>query len=436
MKISSVLGRQIFDSRGHPTIEADVLLSDGSVGRAAVPSGASTGINEAVELRDNDKSRHLGKGVYNAVENINTTIKSKIAGMDSTDQKKIDQTLIDLDGTENKSHLGANAILAVSLAVAKAAARSKKKHLFDYFNTLMHTESKMMLPVPMINIINGGKHAHGSTDIQEFMIMPIGATTFRDALRMSSEVFHNLHAVLLKKEYGTTVGDEGGYAPHVRNGNKEALDLILESIEKAGYKPGRDIALALDVAASELYLPAGRQGEDGVYHLKREGKKFNSTEMIDWLADLSNNYPILSIEDGLDQEDWDGWKNLTQKLGRKIQLVGDDLLVTNTKFLKRAIDEGSANAILIKLNQIGTLTETINAIEMARGAGWASIISHRSGETEDTTIADLVVGAGTGQIKTGSMSRTDRIAKYNELLRIEELLGEKAEYAKWITNNQ
>lgn len=429
MKIVNVYGRQIFDSRGHPTIEADVLLTDGSIGRAAVPSGASTGINEAVELRDDDNTRHLGKGVSKAVENINTIIKNGILGMDSMDQSQIDKALIDLDGTENKGKLGANAILAVSLAVAKATTRSNKKPLFEYFNSLMPTPTKMVLPVPMINIINGGKHAHGSTDIQEFMIMPIGASSFTHALRMSSEVFHSLHAVLREKGYGTTVGDEGGYAPHVKNGNKEALDLIIEAIDQAGYVAGKDIALALDVAASELF-------ESGSYHLKREDKKLSTTEMIDWLSDLSHNYPIVSIEDGLDQEDWNGWKMLTEKIGKNVQLVGDDLFVTNTKFLNRGIDEDSANAILIKLNQIGTLTETINAIEMANQAGWASIISHRSGETEDTTISDLSVGAGTGQIKTGSMSRTDRIAKYNELLRIEEQLGEKAEYSKWKTKTQ
>lgn len=421
MKIANIFGRQIFDSRGHPTIEADVVLSNGIIGRAAVPSGASTGINEAVELRDNNKKRHHGNGVLGAVDNINLTIKNKLIGMDSSNQEKIDQVLIKLDGTPNKAKLGANSILAVSLAVAKAEAKNKKLPLFEYINLCMNKRTKMSLPIPMVNIINGGKHAHGSTDIQEFMIMPIGAKNFTECLRMSSEIFHHLHSVLKEKGYGTTVGDEGGYAPRVKNGNKEALDLIVEAIKKSGYILGKDVALALDIAASELY-------EDGFYHLKTENKSLTSSEMVKWICDLVKKYPIISIEDGLDQEDWDGWIKLNKKLGKNIQIVGDDLLVTNTKFIKKGIEQKAANAILIKLNQIGTLTETVQAIEMANAAGWNSIISHRSGETEDTTIAHLAVGAGTGQIKTGSMSRTDRIAKYNELLRIEEMLGKNVHF--------
>lgn len=421
MKIANIFGRQIFDSRGHPTIESDVILNNGIIGRAAVPSGASTGINEAVELRDNNKERHHGNGVLGAVNNINLTINNKLIGMDSSDQEKIDQTLIDLDGTPNKAKLGANAILAVSLATAKAEAKNKKLPLFKYINSLMKRPTKMTLPIPMVNIINGGKHAHGSTDIQEFMIVPLGAKNFNEALRMSSEIFHHLHNVLKEKGYPTTVGDEGGFAPRVKNGNKEALDLIVEAIKKSGYILGKDVALALDVAASELY-------ENGLYHLKTENKSLTSSEMVEWISNLVKKYPIISIEDGLDQDDWQGWITLNKKIGKKIQVVGDDLLVTNTKFLERAVKEKAANTILIKLNQIGTLTETIQAIEMANTAGWKSIISHRSGETEDTTIAHLAVGAGTGQIKAGSMSRTDRMAKYNELLRIEEELGKNARF--------
>lgn len=422
MKIADVFGRQIFDSRGHPTVEVDITLENGHMGRAAIPSGASTGINEAMELRDNDKGLHHGKGVSTAVGNINTIIKKALVGMDATDQAAIDKVLIELDGTPNKSALGANAILGVSLAVAKTVAVSRKQKLYLYLRELVESPREILLPVPMINIINGGKHAHGSTDIQEFMIMPVGATTFSEAMRKSSEVFHSLHDVLREKNYGTTVGDEGGYAPRVRNGNAEAIDLILKAIEKAGHVPGVDFVLALDIAASELF-------ENGRYNLKTEGKSLTSAEMVAWLAELSKKYPIVSIEDGLDQEDWDGWKHLTKAVGDTVQIVGDDLFVTNTKFLERGIKENSANAILIKLNQIGTLTETLQAIEMADKAGWASVISHRSGETEDTTIADLTVACGTGQIKTGSMSRTDRLAKYNELLRIEEHLGESAKYA-------
>jgi enolase len=422
MKITGVLGRQIFDSRGHPTIEADITLENGHVGRAAVPSGASTGTREAVELRDGDKNRHHGKGVSKAVDNINTLIRDALIGKNAEDQGGIDNLLINLDGTPNKEKLGANAILAVSLAVAKASAYSQSKKLFTYFNNLYGSSSEFILPVPMINIINGGKHAHGSTDIQEFMIMPVGAENFREALRISSEVFHSLNKVLRDKDYGTTVGDEGGYAPRVRNGNAEALELIMEAIDKAGHTAGKDIVIALDIAASELY-------ENGLYQLKTEDKQLTTEEMINWLSDLAQKYPIVSIEDGLSEDDWVGWKKLTEKVGNMVQIVGDDLLVTNTKYLKRGIDEKSANAILIKLNQIGTLTETLNAIKMASDANWASVISHRSGETEDTTIADLAVGTNAGQIKTGSMSRTDRLAKYNELLRIEEYLGEKALFA-------
>jgi enolase len=422
MKIVDIRGRQIFDSRGHPTVEADITLENGHVGRAAVPSGASTGTKEAVELRDNDTTRHKGKGVKNAVAHINTHIKDRLIGMDALDQKSIDQALIALDGTPTKSLLGANAILAVSLGVAKASAYTKNLRLYEYFNSLLPQPVAMTLPVPMINIINGGKHAHGSTDIQEFMIMPVGAEHFSDALRMSSEVFHSLHSVLRKKNYGTTVGDEGGYAPHVKNGNAEALELILEAISHAGYQPGKDIVLALDIAASELYT-------DGKYQLRTENKSLTTSEMVRWIEDLTKKYPVVSVEDGLSEDDWVGWKELTKNIGQHVQIVGDDLFVTNTEFLKRGIDEKAANAILIKLNQIGTLTETLSAIEMAKKAAFASVISHRSGETEDTTIADLSVGCGTGQIKTGSMSRTDRMVKYNELLRIEELLGKKAVYA-------
>ncbi|HUQ85333.1 MAG TPA: phosphopyruvate hydratase [Candidatus Limnocylindrales bacterium] len=419
MKITNIFGRQILDSRGHPTVEADVVLENGITGRAAVPSGASTGVNEAHELRDNDMSRSHGKGVDNAVKNINTVIKDALIGIDPNKQEKIDQILIDLDGTKNKSSLGANAILAVSIAVAKAAANSQNLPFFTYLENLMDHKQGTSLPVPMMNIINGGKHASGSTDIQEFMIMPIGAKTFRNSLRMGTEIFHHLAMVLHKKDYRTTVGDEGGFAPNVKEGNKEAIDLILEAIKDSGYKVGSDVVLALDVAASEMY-------EDGYYYLKTENKKLTTDEMVEWLAELCQKYPIVSIEDALDQNDWEGWKKLTLKIGDKVQLVGDDLFVTNIEFLGRGIEEKSANSILIKLNQIGTLTETIQAIKMADNAGWNSIISHRSGETEDTTIAHLAVAANAGQIKTGSLSRTDRVAKYNELLRIEELLGEKA----------
>jgi enolase len=421
MEITSIRARQIIDSRGNPTVEADVLLADGTLGRAAVPSGASTGSNEAVELRDGGDA-FGGKAVMKAVGNVNETIAKALLGKDAGDQRGIDQAMIELDGTPNKGKLGANAILAVSLAVAKAAAQSQKLALYEYFRSLAPQSDKLLLPVPMMNIINGGKHAAGSTDIQEFMIMPVGAATFSDAVRMGAEIFHALAKVLKDNGYGTTVGDEGGYAPHVKEGNAEALELISQAVTKAGYKLGDDVVLALDVAASELYA-------DGTYTLATEDRSLSSDEMVDWLVELSEKYPIASIEDGLAEDDWEAWAKLTERLGSKVQIVGDDLLVTNVTFLKRGIDEKSANAILVKLNQIGTLSETIDAVTMAHDANWRAVISHRSGETEDTTIAHLVVGLATGQIKTGSMSRTDRVAKYNELLRIEEQLGDGAEYA-------
>ncbi|MBA3723746.1 MAG: phosphopyruvate hydratase [Candidatus Levybacteria bacterium] len=423
MKIKHIHARQILDSRGNPTVEADVTLENGMMGRAAVPSGASTGSHEAIELRDGDKTKYLGRGVLKAVANVNTKIAGALQGHDVTDQKAIDQIMLDLDGTENKSKLGANAILAVSLATAKAAAQSKHIQLYEYFSSLTsHLSSQTPLPLPMMNIINGGRHADFATDIQEFMILPVGAKSFSEALRMGAEVFHHLAKVLKAKGYETTVGDEGGYAPRVKNGNAEALDLIINAIMNAGFDPGDDIVLGLDVASTELM-------KDDKYVLKAEGQTLSNSQMVDWLAQLVESYPIVSIEDGLGESDWDGWKYLTKIIGNKVQLVGDDLLVTNTKFLERAIDEKAANAILIKVNQIGTLTETIAAIEMAKTAGWNNVMSHRSGETEDTTIAHLAVGLGTGQIKTGSLSRTDRVAKYNELLRIEEALGDKAVFS-------
>jgi enolase len=420
MEIKSIHARQIIDSRGNPTVEADVILSDGTLGRAAVPSGASTGSNEAVELRDGDAA-FGGKGVMKAVGNVNGPIAEALVGKDASDQRGIDTAMIELDATPNKGKLGANAILAVSLAVARAAAQSQGKPLYQYFQSLS-SSTELSLPVPMMNIINGGKHAAGSTDIQEFMVMPVGAATFSDAIRMGAEIFHALAKVLKEKGYGTTVGDEGGYAPHVKNGNAEALDLVSQAVEKAGYKLGDDVVLALDVAASELY-------ENGKYTLATENRSLTSDEMVDWLVELAEKYPIASIEDGLAEDDWQAWAKLTEKLGDRVQIVGDDLLVTNVSFLKRGIEEKAANAILVKLNQIGTLSETIDAVAMAHGASWRAVISHRSGETEDTTIAHLVVGLATGQIKTGSMSRTDRVAKYNELLRIEEQLGGTATYA-------
>ncbi len=423
MKISKIHARQVLDSRGNPTVECDVILEGGTLGRAIVPSGASTGTNEAVELRDNDKSKYNGMGVLEAVINTNTEIARAVIGMDASDQTSLDQKLIDLDGTENKSRLGANAILSVSLAAAHASANQRKLPLFQYLHTLTKTNKSALLPVPMMNIVNGGKHAAGSTDIQEFMIMPTGADSFHTALRMGAEIFHALKKVLSSAGYATTVGDEGGYAPHVKHGNEEALQLISNAIDKAGYKLGTDIMLALDVAASELW-------RDDHYELQTENKSLSSEEMIDWYRQLLNKYPIVSIEDGLGESDWEGWTNLTKELGNKIQLVGDDLFVTNTKFIQKGIDNKSANAVLIKVNQIGTLTETIASVQLGNSANWNSIISHRSGETEDTTIAHLAVALSTGQIKTGSLSRTDRVAKYNELLRIEEILGNKARFAK------
>lgn len=422
MKITAIHARQILDSRGHPTLEADVVLENGIMGRAAVPSGASTGTHEAVELRDGDKTKYQGKGVLKAVENVNTTIAQALIGMDVTEQRALDDKMISLDGTENKGQLGANAILSVSLACAKAAALSQNLPLYEYVSKLSENANNTTLPVPMMNIINGGKHAAGSTDIQEFMIMPVGAPTFSDAIRIGAEIFHALGKVLKENGYGTTVGDEGGYAPAVKQGNAEALDLIAKAVDIAGYKLGEDILLALDVAASELY-------ENGTYTLTTENKQLTTEQMVEWYAELVDKYPIISIEDGLSEDDWDGWKLLTEKIGSKVQLVGDDLLVTNTTFLKKGIETNAANAILIKVNQIGTLSETIDAVQMAQKASWNAIISHRSGETEDTTISHLVVGLGTGQIKTGSLSRTDRVAKYNELLRIEEQLGNKATFA-------
>ena len=419
MKIKSLHARQILDSRGNPTVECDAILEDGTHGRAAVPSGASTGSREAIELRDNDNTKYLGKGVLKAVANVNETIAKAVVGTDAEDQKKLDETMITLDGTENKAKLGANAILSVSLAVAKAVAISKKIHFYEYLHDISGIDSPPLVPLPMKNIINGGQHAGFATDIQEFMIVPVGAETFAQALRMGAEVFHHLAKVLKEKGYPTTVGDEGGYAPQVKKGNAEALEMIIQAIMNAGYDPGDDIAIALDIAASELF-------HDNTYVLKAEKENVTSTHMVEWIAQLVENYPIVSVEDGLAENDWDGWKYITKVLGEKIQLVGDDNLVTNVKYLKRAIAEKEGNAILIKLNQIGTLSETIETILTAKEAEWNTIVSHRSGETEDTTIAHLAVGLATGQIKTGSLSRTERIAKYNELLRIEEQLGDKA----------
>jgi enolase len=421
MLIKNVHARQILDSRGNPTVECDVELENGVVGRAAVPSGASTGTNEAIELRDKDPKKYLGAGVLKAVENVNTAIAKAIAGMDASDQEKIDETMIGLDGTENKAKLGANAILSVSLACAKATAQSMNKPLFAYVAGIKEKPT-YTLPVPMMNIINGGKHANFSTDIQEYMILPVGAGSFSDALRMGAEVFHHLGKVIREKGYETTVGDEGGYAPQVRGGNSEPFELIAQAVANAGYSMGKDIVLGIDAAASEFFV-------DGRYVLKKEGKELDSSKMVDWISDLTQKYPIVSLEDCLDQGDWEGWKLLTEKVGKTKQIVGDDLLVTNIKFLDKGIQFKAANAILIKPNQIGTLTETMKAVEMAQKFGWNTVMSHRSGETEDTTIAHLAVGLTTEQIKTGSLSRTDRICKYNELLRIEELLGEKAVYA-------
>lgn len=414
--ITEVYAREILDSRGNPTVEVEVILEDGAVGRAAVPSGASTGVHEAVELRDGDKSRYLGKGVTKAVDNVNDIIAEALIGLEATRQTEIDEMLVRLDGTPNKGRLGANAILGVSMAVARAAASSVGLPLYLYLGGVAAKE----LPVPMMNILNGGEHADNNVDIQEFMIMPVGAKSFSEALRMNAEIYHNLKALLKEKGLSTALGDEGGFAPNLKN-NAEAIEVILEAVVKAGYKPEEDIVIALDVASSEMY-------KDGKYYLEGEGLVKTSEEMVDYLAELCEKYPIISIEDGLAEDDWAGWKLLTKKLGKKVQLVGDDLFVTNEERLVQGIKKGVANAILIKVNQIGTLTETFNAIETAKRAGYTCIISHRSGETEDTTLADIAVAVNAGQIKTGAPARTDRVAKYNQLLRIEEDLGKAAKY--------
>jgi enolase len=422
-KIQAVHGREILDSRGNPTVEADVILESGVRGRAAVPSGASTGEHEALELRDDDKSRYLGKGVRKAVANVNEAIAGAVVGLDASDQKALDRRMLDLDGTSNKGKLGANAILAVSMAAARAAANAKGVPLYKYLAQYSSDNSANTLPVPMMNILNGGAHADNSVDVQEFMVMPVGATSFDEALRWGVEVFHQLKAVLKKNGYSTSVGDEGGFAPNLKS-NEEALERVLEAIAAAGYKPGEQIAIALDPASSEFYDRAS-----GKYIFKKSDKSARSSEeMVEFWANWARQYPIVSIEDGLAEDDWAGWKILTGELGGELQLVGDDIFVTNPEIFARGIREKIGNAILIKLNQIGSVTETIEAIEMARDAGYASIVSHRSGETEDTFIADFAVGLGTGQIKTGSASRTDRIAKYNQLLRIEEELGGAARF--------
>ena len=416
--IEAVLAREVLDSRGNPTVEVEVILESGTMGRAIVPSGASTGAFEAVELRDGDKGRYLGKGVEKAVENVNEIIAPELEGMDCFDQPAVDAVMIELDGTPNKGKLGANAILGVSMAVARAAAEELGLPLFQYIGGV----NAKQLPVPMMNILNGGEHADNNVDVQEFMILPVGAPSFKEGLRMGAEVFHSLKKVLGEKGLACGVGDEGGFAPNLGS-NREALELIVEAIEKAGYKPGDDIRLGLDVAATEMY-----NKETKKYVLAGEGKELTAAEMVDLYEDWANNFPIVTIEDGLDEEDWDGWKVLTERLGNKIQLVGDDLFVTNTERLERGIEAGVANSILVKVNQIGTITETLDAIEMAKRAGYTAVISHRSGETEDTTIADLAVAVNAGQIKTGAPSRTDRVAKYNQLLRIEEMVGEQARY--------
>jgi enolase len=423
-KIERVHGRQILDSRGNPTVEVDVTLKGGVLGRAAVPSGASTGENEAVELRDGDKSVYLGKGVGKAVGHVNGELAEVVVGMDATDQAGIDQAMIDADGTDNKARFGANAILGVSMACARAAANAAGLPLYAYLGG----EEAVTLPVPMMNILNGGKHADGTVDFQEFMVQPWGAERFSEGLRMGAEIFHALKGVLKEKGYNTAVGDEGGYAPSLKR-NDEAPELILRAIEAAGYKAGEDVWLALDPAASELATAAREKGEEGYCFFKSDPDRIaTSEELIDVWASWCGKYPIRSLEDGLGEDDWAGWRKLTQRLGEKVQIVGDDLFVTNVRFLKRGIDEAAANAILIKVNQIGTLTETFAAIDLAAGSGFAAVVSHRSGETEDTTIADLVVARNTGQIKTGSASRTDRVCKYNQLLRIEEQLGDRAVY--------
>jgi len=417
--IINIHGRQILDSRGNPTIEVEVLTESGAMGRAAVPSGASTGIHEAVELRDGDKSNYLGKGVLKAVTNVNNTLNHELNGILVTDQALIDKTMIEIDGTENKGNLGANAILGVSLAVAQAAAIETGQPLYRYVGGV----NANVLPIPLMNIINGGSHADNSIDFQEFMIMPIGASSFSYAIKMGAEIFHHLKAVLKKQGYSTNVGDEGGFAPNLKS-NEEAIQVILQAIENAGYRPGEDVFLALDPASSEYYLP-----EENVYHLKKStGEKLTPAQMVDFWTDWVKKYPIVSIEDGMAEDDWSGWKLMTDKLGKDIQIVGDDLFVTNVKRLKQGIDTGVANSILVKVNQIGTLTETIDAVHMAYNNSYTAVMSHRSGETEDSIIADLAVALNTGMIKTGSACRSDRIAKYNQLLRIEEMLGETARY--------
>ncbi|MGI4838603.1 MAG: phosphopyruvate hydratase [Janthinobacterium lividum] len=419
-KIVDIKGREVLDSRGNPTVEADVLLDNGIIGSACAPSGASTGSREALELRDGDKSRYMGKGVLKAIANINGPIRDALLGKDPVDQKALDHVMIALDGTENKASLGANAILAVSLAAAKAAAQDQDLPLYAHIANLNGTPGVYSMPVPMMNIINGGEHADNNVDIQEFMVQPVGAKSFSEALRMGTEIFHHLKAVLKGRGLNTAVGDEGGFAPNLAS-NEDALGAIAEAVEKAGYKLGTDVTLALDCAASEFY-------DNGTYDLAGEGHKFDAEGFATYLAGLTERYPIISIEDGLDESDWAGWKILTDKIGDKVQLVGDDLFVTNTKILKEGIDKKIANSILIKFNQIGTLTETLEAIQMAKAAGYTAVISHRSGETEDSTIADLAVGTAAGQIKTGSLCRSDRVSKYNQLLRIEEQLGDKAVY--------
>ena len=423
-KIALITARQILDSRGNPTVEADVFLEDGTMGRASVPSGASTGSHEAHELRDHADAYH-GQGVLHAVQNVNGEIAEALIHSDASQQTDIDRKLVELDGTNTKERLGANAILAVSLAVAKAEAVSRGLYFFDYVRSLSRIERVPLLPLPLCNLINGGRHAAHSTDIQEFMILPIGAPTFSEALRMSSEIFHTLREVLTENGYNTTVGDEGGFAPTVKHGNKEALELLMRAVEMAGYIPGKEVAFGIDAAANEF------KTEDGQYHLVSEDRILDTHELLDYYASLISEFPLVSIEDGLSEDDWDGWKVLNERFGAEIQIVGDDFLVTNVSFLKRAIKENAANTILIKANQIGTLTETIDAVDTAHEAGWHTILSHRSGETEDTTIAHLAVGLTAGQIKTGSLSRGERTAKYNELLRIEEDLGNDAVFEKW-----
>ncbi len=419
-EIVDIKGREVLDSRGNPTVEADVILKSGVVGTACAPSGASTGSREALELRDKDPARYLGKGVLKAVSAVNDQIRTALIGKDAADQRAIDQIMLDLDGTENKSNLGANAILAVSLAAAKAAAAEKGVPLYAHIAEVNGTPGQFSMPVPMMNILNGGEHADNNVDIQEFMVQPVSATSFREALRVGAEIFHALKKVLQEKGLNTAVGDEGGFAPNLPS-NEAALAAIEEAVTNAGYKLGTDVTLALDCASSEFY-------KDGQYNLAGEGKTFSSEQFADYLADLSQRYPIVSIEDGMDESDWDGWAVLTQKIGDKVQLVGDDLFVTNTKILKQGIEKGIGNSILIKFNQIGSLSETLDAIKMAKDAGYTAVISHRSGETEDTTIADLAVATSAGQIKTGSLCRSDRVAKYNQLLRIEEQLAGKAPY--------